>query len=82
MIKISADMAGFENKNYLAVEAEYRAKGFTNIQCINLCDLTIGLLTKPGRVVSITINGTEIHSGGKWFYPTSPVVITYHGFNR
>ena len=52
--------------------------GFTNVRCVPLNDLTMGLLKKPGMVQSITIRGKEITSGGKKFSPDAPVVISYH----
>ena len=42
-------------------------------------DLTLGLLTKPGKVEKVTVNGEDITSGGKVYMPNTPITITYHG---
>ena len=52
--------------------------GFTNVSCIGLGDLAVGLLYKPGKVDSITINGKRISAGGKKYPKDAKVVISYH----
>lgn len=77
-IRVPSGIEDYERKNYVAVETILRGAGFTNITCIALNDLTVGLLKKPNMVESITINGKEIDSGGKKFAPDAKVVISYH----
>jgi DNA-directed RNA polymerase subunit RPC12/RpoP len=42
--KVPSSIEDFEKKNYLAIEAMLRSAGFTNIKCVPLGDLTIGVL--------------------------------------
>lgn len=78
MIKSPDNLSGFSNLNYVAVEKMLRAAGFYNIECVPLCDLTVGLLKKPGMVQSITIGEENVTVGGQWYAPDSIVVISYH----
>ncbi len=78
-IRLTEDAADYEKRDYQSVEAAYIGLGFTNIRTVNLRDLRIGLMKKPGLVERVTING-ESPSGGKWYHPNAAVVITYHGF--
>ncbi len=77
-VKVPSGISGYESKSYSAIEAMFISAGFTNVRCVPLNDLTMGLLKKPGMVQSITIRGKEITSGGKKFSPDAPVVISYH----
>ena len=77
-VKVPSSISDFESKNYASVEAMFTSAGFTNIKCVPLNDLTIGLLKKPGTVESITINGKSVTSGGKKYSPDAAVVIAYH----
>ena len=48
---------------------------------VNLQDLFLGVLDKPGKVESITIDGlSPIY--GKWYSPDAQVIIKYHGFSN
>lgn len=77
-VKVPSGISGYESNSYSAIEAMFVSAGFTNVRCVPLNDLTMGLLKKPGMVQSITIRGKEITSGGKKFSPDAPVVISYH----
>ena len=77
-VKVPSSISDFENKNYAAIEAMLVSAGFTNIKCVPLNDLIMGVLKKPGTVESITINGRTVVSGGKKFSPNATVVISYH----
>lgn len=77
-VKVPSGISGYESKSYSAIEAMFVSAGFTNVRCVPLNDLTMGLLKKPGMVQSITIRGKEITSGWKKFSPDAPVVISYH----
>ncbi len=79
--KVPSSISGYETKNYAAVEAILRGAGFSNIRCIPLGDLTMGLLKKPDMVESITINGKEVTSGGKKFPKDAQVIISYHSIS-
>ena len=69
----------YDEKNYGEVENTLLSAGFSNVNCINLHDVTLGLFQKPGRIESITVNGVKLMSGGKVYYPDVPITITYHG---
>lgn len=69
----------FSENNYQVIYNELLNVGFTNVACINMHDLTLGLLTKPGKVERVTVNGKQIMSGGKMYMPSTPITITYHG---
>lgn len=71
-------LSDFEKQSYVAIEAKFRSAGFTNVKCVPLNDLKMGLLKKPNMVESITINGNNTTSGGRKYYPDAAVVITYH----
>lgn len=53
--------------------------GFRNISCVNLHDLKLGILTKPGTVNSISVDGKMVQNVGSYYMPDSEIVITYHG---
>ena len=57
--RIPSSISDYESKHYTAIESMFLGAGFTNVRCLPLNDLTIGLLKKPGMVESITINGRE-----------------------
>lgn len=78
-IKFPKNLEPFDEKNYAEVEKALRRVGFNNISCINMHDLTIGLLTKPGKIESISVDDVQITSGGKYYMPSVPITITYHG---
>lgn len=78
-IRFPKGIMPFNDKNYEVVRNALENAGFTNITCINMHDLTIGLLQKPGSVESVSVNGKAIISEGKVFMPNDPVTITYHG---
>lgn len=71
-------LSDFEKQSYVAIEAKFRSAGFSNIKCIPLNDLKMGLLKKPNMVESITINGHNTTSSEKKYPPDATVIITYH----
>lgn len=73
-------LPSLEETSYTVIESKLRATGFTNISCIPLGDLTIGLFTKPNTVESLTIKGKEYTSGRRKYPPDVPIVISYHSF--
>lgn len=79
-IKIPSGISDYEDKSYMAVEAMFKAAGFTNIKCVPLHDLRTGLLKKPDTVESITIDGNDNISYGKKYSPDATVIISYHSF--
>lgn len=79
-IKVPSAISGFENKNYVAVEAIFCGAGLKNVKSVPLNDLTVGFMKKPGMVESITINGHEVSTGGKKYSKEAAVVISYHSY--
>ncbi len=80
--KVPSLTSDYKKMNYSAIEAMFVSAGFTNVKCIALNDLTIGVIKKPGMVDSITINGSEVLSGGKKYPKNAAVVISYHSLSR
>ena len=80
IIELPDKIKEYESQNYEVVESILRNSGFSNIKCIPMNDLTMGLLKKPGMVQSITINGTDISSGKNKFSKDADIIITYHSF--
>ena len=79
-VKVPSGISDYEKKSYIAIESMLRSAGFTDIKCVPLNDLTTGWIKKPDTVESITINGTEITSGGRKFPADATIVISYHSF--
>lgn len=80
-IPIPSSIIDIQSKNYTSIQTIFESAGFTNVRCVAMNDLTIGLLKRPGLVESITVAGESITSGGGWYPPNSPVVITYHSLS-
>ncbi|MDD7281451.1 hypothetical protein [Floccifex sp.] len=76
-IRIPSEAYNYEKKNYITVELLLRNKGFSNITCIPLHDLSYGLIIKPGMIESITIDGESLSSSKK-YDSEAKIVITYH----
>ena len=82
MARVPSSISDYNRKSYTAIEAVLSSAGFTNIKCVPLNDLTVGVMKKPDMVDSITINGREVTSGGKKYPKDAPVIISYHSKNR
>lgn len=78
-IKFPKLEGNLEEQNYEVLKATLLASGFSNITCINLHDIKLGLLQKENGIKSISIDGNEITSGGRAYMPDASIVITYHG---
>lgn len=78
-IRFPKDIFPVEEQNFASVENILKNAGFRNISCVNLHDLTLGLVKRPGRVEKITVAGKQVNSGGKVYLPNVPITITYHG---
>jgi uncharacterized Zn finger protein (UPF0148 family) len=71
-----------EKKNYIDVEKDLRAAGFTNIDLVKDEDLVLGWLHEEGEVESVSINGESSFVEGEWFPKDAVVRITYHTFKE
>ena len=78
-IRFPKGLEPFTEKNFEVIQSALRNAGFTNISCINMHDLTFGILQKPGKVEKITVDGKDITAGGKVYMSNIPITITYHG---
>jgi endogenous inhibitor of DNA gyrase (YacG/DUF329 family) len=77
-VTVPDSINGYWSMNYQAAEEILVGAGFTNVSSIGLGDLAVGLLYKPGKVDSITINGKRINTGGKKYPRDAKIVISYH----
>lgn len=85
--RIPRSIKNIENKTHSEVAIALRKAGFTDIKTVNMHDVKFGLLTKPGKVESIQIEGQDIVSEDcvvkaayrMLYEPDVSIVITYHG---
>lgn len=82
MLRIRSAVSGYSDKDYSTIEAAMSTAGFTNIKCVPLNDVIIGLRKKPGMVESVSVNGHVISSAGGKYPADSVVVISYHSFQN
>lgn len=78
-IRFPKNLGDLSEQHYVVIQQKLLSAGFYNITCVNMHDVTFGLLQKPGMVESITVNGEKVVSGGKVYMADVPIVITYHG---
>lgn len=78
-VKVPDIVQDLRRKKYQTVKSAFISKGFCNIECIPMNDLTFGVMKKPGEVETVTIDGFNA-STGRQYDPTARVVITYHSF--
>ena len=69
-----------KGRDYMAVESDFREKGFTNIKYELIEDLITGWLTKDGEVEKVTVGGDPEYAPDKWLPADTEVVIYYHTF--
>ena len=65
-------------ENAYLLQAKLEQAGFVNIRMLNLKDIKVGFLKKPGEIESVSINGKDSRPIKK-LYPNAPIIITYHG---
>lgn len=78
LLKLDIDTDEIKKKSFNLLESELRSMGFTNIQCMNLHDLSM-LKIKEGKVAYVSVKGKTIESSSEWFSPNEPIIIAYHG---
>ena len=76
---VPPSITGYSKKYYDEIEKMFREAGFTNITCIPLKDLVMGIFDKPNTVNNITINGKSAKAGKRHPH-NSAVIIYYHSF--
>ena len=67
----------YENKNYEVVEKSLRAKGFTDIELIDLNDTDDGWYD-DGEVEDVSIDGNTRFDRYNYFSKKAKVIISYH----
>ena len=67
-------------RDYGSVVADFKEKGFTNIETEAIEDLITGWLKKDGAVEKVSVGGDVDYSPDVWMDPSTPVVIYYHTF--
>lgn len=78
-VKVPRAVKNGLESNYAAVEALFVQAGFTNVKTIPLNDLFLGIMSTPGEIEKITIDGKELSSYiRRTFNSDVPVMITYH----
>ncbi len=76
--KISAGHCeDYVGKKYEVVVKEFEARGFNNIETIDLDDASV-LWNKEYTVESVSVAGNSTFDCDKYFYPTDKVIISYH----
>ena len=81
-IRVPSSVFSDTKKNYASVEAILSGAGFTNVKCVPMKNLQLGILKQPGTVSSISINGREVTSSWKKYPKDVPIVISYHSMSR
>lgn len=67
----------YEERNYEVVLAEFQAKGFMDIDTIDLDDAGL-FKNKADTVESVSVNGNSKFTWRNCFYTTDKVIISYH----
>ena len=78
-IRFPKNLEPFKGKDVKNVEYALRAAGFHNIICINMHDLTLGLMIRPGTIESLSVNGVLGSPSGRICMPDTSITIVYHG---
>ncbi len=79
-IRFPHELAPFAEKNYRYVQEALSNAGFTNIKCINLRNLNLfSAIFESDKVETISVDGVPITSGGEYYMPDVPIVISYRG---
>lgn len=78
-VKIPRPVKNGSERNYAAVEALLVQAGFTNVKTVPLNDLFLGIMTTPGEIEKITVDGKDLGSYFRRTFDSDvPVLITYH----
>lgn len=78
-IRFPESLSNVTRMNYEGARDILISAGFRNISCVNLHDLKAGVLTRNGKVASISADGIIVQKAGAYYLPDSEIVITYHG---
>lgn len=78
-IRLPSMQGGYRGKNVVEVEQVFYQAGFTNVQCISMNDVVLGIFQRPNIVENVIIGGSERQTGGRVYMPNVSIVIRYHG---
>lgn len=78
-IQLPSMQGGYRGKNVVEVEQVFYQAGFTNVQCISMNDVVLGIFQRPNIVENVIIGGSERQTGGRVYMPNVSIVIRYHG---
>ena len=84
-IELPRDLFPLKYKNYIQVADALKQKGFTNVTCKNLHDLSVDFGGKTDTIKSIVVNGDEITDSSfvrPVFMPDANIILYYHGFKE
>lgn len=77
MIQVGQSSDDMEGKDYHAVVAQLESAGFKNITTIDLDDTFI-IIRPSDTIESVSIGGKTNFNSTEYFYPDTPIVISYH----
>lgn len=75
---VTADPSELAGKNYEKVVTQLTDSGFTNIEKVEIDDLTQSSPMEDGEVESVLIDGKDTFKSGDSFSKDVPVTVTYH----
>lgn len=78
-IKFPKSLEPFTEQHFETAVTILKNAGLTDVSSVNLHDVKIGLFQKVGNVESVVIDGKSIQSGGKTYFPSTKIIIKYHG---
>lgn len=78
-IKLPKSLEPLTEHNAMHLKQVLNDLGFHKVKLINNHDIKLGIFANEGGIDSITINGEEVNSCGKYYPSDSSIVITYHG---
>lgn len=78
-VRFPKKLEPFSEQNFQHMRSVLVSAGFQNVECVNKHDIILGIFTKTDQVETVSVDGKEITSGGKVYYPDVPITITYHG---
>lgn len=78
-VRFPKKLEPFSEQNFQHMRSALVSAGFQNVECVNKHDIILGIFTKTDQVETVSVDGKEITSGGKVYYPDVPITITYHG---
>lgn len=79
-VRVPSIASSYSGKNFAVVESAFISAGFTNVRCVPLNDLKLGVRNKAGEVDSVSVYGKESSMPWRSVPADAPVIISYHSF--